>query len=106
MNTITSTELKARLNGPEPVQLLMALDRNSFERQHIPGSMHFDCLQDATACLSLDRAVVVYDTNPACPASYRSYYQLIHLGFKNVYRFAGGLEEWTAAGYPVEGKDW
>jgi len=104
MNTISREELKARMTGSEPVQLLMALDRKSFERQHIPGSVQFDQLQEAAARLSPEQAIVVYDTNPACPASYRAYYQLHSLGFKKIYRFAGGLEEWAAAGYPIEGK--
>lgn len=104
MNTITREEIMNRMMRSEPMQLVMTLDNASFERQHIPGSLYFDHMQDAAACLSKDEPVVVYDTNPACPASYRAYYHLQSLGFQQIYRFAGGLEEWASAGYPVEGK--
>ena len=103
MNTISREELMARMAHQQPMQLVMTLDRSSFERQHIPGSLYFDHMQDAVGCLSKDEPVIVYDTNPACPASYRAYYLLQSKGFKQVYRFAGGLEEWSMAGYPIEG---
>ena len=105
MNTISREELKMRMAQNRPVQLLMALDRNNFERQHIPGSVHFNHLEEAVKSLSPEQEVVVYCTNPTCPASYRAYYMLRSQGFKNLYRYTGGLEEWVAAGDPVEGKE-
>jgi rhodanese-related sulfurtransferase len=36
-------------------------------------------------------------------ASIKAYRILTHLGFENVRRFAGGIDEWEEAGYPLEG---
>lgn len=103
MNTISTQELKMKLDQGQPVQLMMALDRNSFERQHIPASLNFDTYQDAATSLSPDQEVIVYCTNQNCPASYRAYYLLRSRGFQKIARYSGGLEEWVTAGLPVEG---
>jgi rhodanese-related sulfurtransferase len=103
MNTISSKELRHLLDGHEPVQLVMALDSWAYDRLHIPGSVGLESLADLLLSQERDREVIVYDTNPACPASYRVYQLLKSQGFTRVQRFAGGMEEWLEAGYPVEG---
>jgi rhodanese-related sulfurtransferase len=32
------------------------------------------------------------------------YYLLVQRGYKNVSRYAGGLEDWYDAGYPLDGE--
>lgn len=103
MNTITLEELKARLEGQEPVQLVMALGRWAYDRLHIPGSQHFESIEEALKCLSPDGEVVVYCTNPFCHASYQLYYHLISRGYTKICRFSGGIEAWMDAGLPLEG---
>ncbi len=103
MNTISREELKIRLDRREPVQVVMALSPWAYNRLHIPGSVGIERLAELISGRERDQEVVVYDSNPACPASYRTYYLLESLGFTNVRRFAGGMEEWMEAGYPVEG---
>jgi rhodanese-related sulfurtransferase len=46
---------------------------------------------------------VVYCANPACPHAAATARALTDLGYTNVRDFAGGKEEWQAAGLPVEG---
>jgi len=46
----------------------------------------------------------VYCSNPVCTASQMAYHFLISRGFKNVRRYAGGIEDWEVAGYAVEGE--
>jgi rhodanese-related sulfurtransferase len=48
---------------------------------------------------------VVYCANPACPSSFNAYWKLRKLGFRNLYRYAGGLAEWYDAGYPLVGDE-
>lgn len=103
MKTITRDELKVRLDKREPVQLVMALSRWAYDRLHIPGSLNFQTINEALEGLSPEQEVVVYDSNPDCPASYRMYYHLKSLGFEKIARFAGGIEAWMDAGLPVEG---
>jgi rhodanese-related sulfurtransferase len=103
MNTITRDELKARLDSREPVQLMMALGRQDYERLHIPGSINFENWEDAAQALSREQELVIYCANPYCPASVRAYLQLEKQGFTRLARFAGGIEEWMAAGFPLAG---
>lgn len=103
MNTISREELKISLDRREPVQVIMTLSPWAYDRLHIPGSAGIEALADLVLNQQRDQPVILYDSNPACPASYRAYYLLKSLGFTNVRRFAGGIEEWMEAGYPVEG---
>ncbi len=103
MNTITREELKSRLDRHEPVQLVMALPGWAYNRLHIPGSVWIGDLVGKAGELSRDQEIIVYDSNPDCPASYRAYYLLKSQGFTNVRNFSGGIEDWVEAGYPVEG---
>jgi 3-mercaptopyruvate sulfurtransferase SseA len=103
MKTISREELKTFLDRREPVQVVMTLSPWAYNRLHIPGSVGIERLAKLISAWERDQELVVYDSNPACPASYRAYYLLESLGFTNVRRFAGGIEEWLEAGYPVEG---
>ncbi|RPJ36338.1 MAG: rhodanese-like domain-containing protein [Chloroflexi bacterium] len=106
MKTITREELKRRLDLRERIQLVMVLKDWAFESLHIPGSVHYDSyysLAEAAKTLSPDEEIIVYCANPACPASYRAYHFLKSLGFRNVFRYSGGIEDWMNAGYPLEG---
>jgi rhodanese-related sulfurtransferase len=40
----------------------------------------------------------------SCVASVAAYKVLTENGYDNVRRYAGGLEDWEAAGYPLEGE--
>lgn len=103
VETITRDELKAVLDAGAPVQVVMALTRWAFDRLHISGSQALESWMETIGRYDQDQEVVVYCTNPNCPASLRAYYFLQMLGFERVRRFAGGIEEWMEAGYPVEG---
>ena len=104
MTTIKKEELKNKLEAHENVKLFMALDRRAYEKVHIPGSLFFDSLEEAFENLKKDDEIVVYCTNPICPASYRAYQALRSRGYRKLARYAGGLEDWSTAGYPLEGK--
>lgn len=104
MKIISREELKERLDRGDDVKLIMALDRFAYERLHIPGSLHFENLAEAREQLDPDDEIVVYCSNPACPASVNAYYVLHTLGFKRLSRYAGGLAEWQQAGHPLEGR--
>ncbi len=103
MKIMTSDELKAKLDRGDNFKLIMALDRYAFAKMHIPGSLHFDTLEETAVALSPEDEIVVYCSNPDCPASVQAYYYLEHKGYGRLYRFAGGLAAWEAAGYPLAG---
>ena len=47
--------------------------------------------------------IVIHCSNPLCPASIIGYQILEHNGYKKIKRYAGGLQDWEEAGYPLEG---
>ena len=52
-----------------------------------------------------DKTVVVYCGFTACRRSHLGAKTLVENGFKNVYRYPGGIIAWNENGYPVEGTD-
>jgi hypothetical protein len=73
MNEISSDELKAKIDRGDDFRLVMTLGDLAFQGKHIPGSIEM------------------------------AYNYLEAQGYKHVRRFSGGLTEWEAAGYPLQG---
>lgn len=103
VETIERDELKAKLDAEEDFKLVMSLQRWAFEALRIPGSIHFDTPEELLAALDPDDEIVVYCSDPACVGSRFAYKKLVESGYTNVRRYAGGLSDWEAAGYPLEG---
>jgi rhodanese-related sulfurtransferase len=103
MITMNREELKSKLDRGDNFKLIMIMNAWAFEAAHIVGSINIHNPVDAQEKLSLDDEIVVYCTNPTCTASIFAYQALQTAGYKNICRYPGGLEDWTEAGYPVEG---
>ncbi|MBR3125571.1 MAG: rhodanese-like domain-containing protein [Mogibacterium sp.] len=52
-----------------------------------------------------DKTIVVYCGFVGCERSHQGAMFLVKKGFKNVYRYPGGISGWVDAGYPIEGSD-
>jgi rhodanese-related sulfurtransferase len=101
MRLISRDELRAKLERGDDFNLLMVLSANAFEAKHIPGSVHFTTWQEALAALDPAEEIVVYCAGEYCAASIRFYVLLERNGYTRVRRYAGGLADWEAAGYPI-----
>ena len=101
---ISRDELKAKLDRGNNFKLVIALGRWQFDAKHIPGSLHITSIERAVELREPDDEIVVYCSNPACGASITAYWMLTDAGFANVRRFAGGVADWEAAGYRLEGR--
>ena len=53
-------------------------------------------------CWSRRDEIVVYCSDVYCAASIYAYRALERRGYTNIRRYAGGIAEWEAAGYPLE----
>jgi rhodanese-related sulfurtransferase len=104
MKLISREELKEKLDKEEDIKLVFALGAWQYRAKHIPDSLHFYDLKEALQVLDRDDEIIVYCSNPACPASIFAYHFLMNREYKNVRRYAGGLLEWEGAGYPLEGE--
>ena len=81
----------------------MVLGEWAYRAKRIPGSVHFDTIEESLEALDKEDDIVVYCSNPTCVASMAAYKVLTENGYENVRRYAGGLEGWEEAGYPLEG---
>jgi rhodanese-related sulfurtransferase len=102
IRTIERAEVKAKLDHGDDFKLIMAMHEWGFRAAHIPGSLHYNTVEDARDELDLDDEIVVYCTDPACVASQFAYQWLVEAGYTNVRRYEGGLSDWAAAGYPLD----
>jgi rhodanese-related sulfurtransferase len=101
---IDTQELKAKLDKGDGFKVVMTLGEWEYRTTHIPGSMRISTVQEALEALDPDDEIVLYDSGPSCPASRLALRFLKDHGYERVRRYAGGLEAWATAGYPLEGE--
>ncbi len=104
MNDISREELKTRLDRGEPLKLVMVMPDWAYCAKHIPGSFACIAPEEAFALLEPDDEIIVYCSDPACMNSYHAYEVLEQHGYRHLRHYAGGLVDWEAAGYPLEGE--
>jgi rhodanese-related sulfurtransferase len=103
MQQITREQLKAKLDAGQDVKLVMAVGPWEFRAKHIPGSLGFPSPRCALRELQPDDEIVVYANNHYRINSAAAYHALSAHGYRNVWCYVGGLCDWEAAGYAVEG---
>ena len=103
MNLISREELKQKLDRGDKFKLVNALGEWAFNAKHIPGSINISKIEDAKKRLNPGDEIIIHCSNTSCIASIIGYQLLTNMGYKNVRRYAGGIEDWQNAGYPLEG---
>ncbi len=89
---------------------------DSYKKQHVPGAVQFEfpipevtSLDDKTKAAyekllgtNKNRLIVIYCGFTKCTRSHNGAMWAVKLGYKNVYRYPGGIKAWMEADYPVE----
>lgn len=108
MNTITRTALKELLDGGEPPILIDVDPAEYYRAAHLPGAKNC-CVyevafldQAAAAAPGKAASIVVYGSSAHSLASSTAQEKLARAGYTRVRDYRGGLEDWEAAGLPVE----
>jgi len=101
MELIDTEELKQKLDLGEDFKLVMVQGEWEYRAMHIPGSLRVSTLEEGANTLDPDDEIVLYDSGTYCVASRMAYKILKEHGYQHVRCYAGGLEEWESAGYPV-----
>ncbi|HEU4930287.1 MAG TPA: rhodanese-like domain-containing protein [Candidatus Krumholzibacteria bacterium] len=105
---ISLAEMK-RLFDAGTAIILDARDPAEYEQGHIPGAInipydripeYFDVLQSQ---VPMDAHVVVYCRSLTCDFSDQLATELKIIGYQNISIFSGGWDQWSTAGYPIEG---
>ncbi len=109
MQTISRSELKNKLsNKSKNVHLIEVLPTESFQDYHLPGAVNIPLRSANFAAEVQDEVpnkndeIVVYCGNKQCDASPTAAKKIEELGYKNVYDYEDGKEDWKSAGLPVE----
>lgn len=106
VKAIDRHELRAKMDRKDSFVLLETLAPQHFQQVHLPGARNAppDRVKALASALipNKDTEVVTYCAGPKCTASADAARALASLGYTNVRHYAGGKQEWTAAGLPVE----
>jgi rhodanese-related sulfurtransferase len=106
MKILNKDQLDQKLQDPDVV-LINVLPREKFKKQHIPGSVNIpidapDFIRQIERKVEgRNQDVVVYCAGFKCDASTQAAEKLKAAGYKKIYDFKGGIEEWTDQGGAV-----
>lgn len=124
-DVITTDELKKWLDSGRNMVVVDTMPyRESYSKEHVPGAVHFlfpiaEMKQwdtDATEGKSQadfaeilgddkDKTIVIYCGFVKCARSHNGAQWAVELGYRNVYRYPGGIFAWKGAKHPVEKVD-
>lgn len=109
--TITTQDLKEKLDRGEDLLLIDVLPADSYRQNHLPGAINISVGEDdlveqveEKAGGDKDQEIVVYCNSPECLASPGAAQKLTKAGFNNVLAYEGGILEWQQAGLELEGE--
>lgn len=108
MKTITRAELKELLDGAARPAVIDVTPLEYYHAAHIPGAKNACVYEvvflDQAAEAASDKAetVVVYGSSIRSLASTTTAEKLERAGYTDVRDYRGGIEEWIAAGFPVD----
>lgn len=121
-DVVTTGELKAWFDAGRDMVVIDAMPyEESYRKQHVPEAVQFlfpipdmtewdvketggRTEEDFLQLLGDDKEkwIVVYCGFVKCTRSHNGAAWAVRLGYKNVYRYPGGIFAWKGAGYPTE----
>ncbi|MFC1788636.1 rhodanese-like domain-containing protein [Thermodesulfobacteriota bacterium] len=121
-DVITAKELKDLIDSGKNILIIDTMPYDaSYKKTHVPGAKQFlfpipemkawdtketdgKTLDDFKALLGPDmsKTIVIYCGFVKCTRSHNGAMWAQKLGYKNVFRFPGGIFAWKGAEYPVE----
>ena len=95
--------VKRLLDRGEPVVVVDVRSADGYQAGHIPGarSLPFEQLPERSRELPRDQEIITYCWNATCFLSTKAAFVLASKGYR-VKEMVGGIDEWNAAGFPVE----
>jgi rhodanese-related sulfurtransferase len=114
---VSTEELKVWIDQKKDMLIVDTMPyEDSYKKQHVPGAVQFEfpipevtSLDDKTKAAfekllgtNKNRLIVIYCGFTKCTRSHNGAMWAVKLGYKNVYRYPGGIKAWMEADYPVE----
>lgn len=106
MTTLISRSELAEAIMAGTATVIDALPESYYAQQHLPGALNL--VEDHVsgraeqAVPDRDAPIVVYCSNRACGNSQAVASKLEQLGYRNVRKYADGIQDWVEAGLPTE----
>ena len=120
-DVVTTDELKKWIDAGKDMVIVDTMPyESSYKKTHVPGAVQFlfpipemknwdtretdgKSQQDFIKLLGTDKnkTVVIYCGFVKCTRSHNGAVWAVRLGYKNVYRYPGGIFAWKGADYPV-----
>jgi len=104
---ISRESLRQKIESGDDFALVDALSPMSFAAAHLPGAINLTpgWVDDRARrrIPDVDTEIVVYCQSSDCDSSAMVARRLIELGYRNILRYAGGIDDWRDAGLPLEG---
>lgn len=118
---VTTEELKKSIDAGKEMLIVDTMPfEASYKKQHVPGAVQFlfpipdmkewdanetagKTQEDYKKMLgdNKDKLIVVYCGFVKCTRSHNGAAWAVKMGYKNVFRYSGGIFAWKGAGYPV-----
>ena len=119
---VTTEELKGWIDSGKDMVIVDTMPYEaSYKKEHVPGALQFlfpipdmnqwdtketdgKTQEDFIKLLGPDKekTIVIYCGFVKCTRSHNGAAWAVKLGYKNVYRYSGGVFAWKGAKYPVE----
>ena len=119
---VTTDELKKWIDEGKDMVIVDTMPyEDSYKKSHVPGAKQFlfpipdmdvwnteetdgKSQADYKALLGddMDKTLVIYCGFVKCTRSHNGAAWAVKMGYKNVYRYSGGIFAWKGAGYPDE----
>lgn len=105
-HTISTDDLKAKIDNGEEYWLIDVLSPESYQYQHLPTAINMPNGTDlpdqaAEQGIRKDAEMIVYCSSRSCGASQTAAIMLEQAGYSNVVDFEDGLVGWQEAGYEL-----
>ena len=121
-DVVTTEELKRLIDSGKDMLIVDTMPyEDSYKKQHVPGAVQFlfpipdmkewdtketggKNLEDFKKLLGgdKDKPIVIYCGFVKCTRSHNGAAWAVKLGYKNVYRYPGGIFAWKGADFPIE----
>ena len=121
-DVVTTEELKKWIDSGKEMLIVDTMPyEDSYKKQHVPGAVQFlfpipdmkewdtretdgKTMEDYKKLLgdNKDKPVVIYCGFVKCTRSHNGADWAVKLGYKNVFRYPGGIFAWKGADFPIE----
>jgi rhodanese-related sulfurtransferase len=104
LKNISPSELQSLLRDRR-VTVIDVNSRQSWEKAHVPGALHFDPVAWSESDLPSDKqaGLVFYCSNPMCRKAPSAARRAKAMGYANVRVLSAGITGWLGAKMPTEG---